>query len=40
VEEEKSVFRWMGRKRRWCDYETNNMCVGFEQICILLSKRE
>jgi hypothetical protein len=40
LEEEKSIFRWMGRKRGWCDYKTNKMCVGLEGICRLLSQRE
>jgi superfamily II DNA helicase RecQ len=38
IEDEKAIFHWMGRKRRWCDYETNNMCVVFQRICTILSE--
>jgi hypothetical protein len=37
IKDEETVFKWLGRKRRWCDYETNNMCVAFVRICTLLS---
>jgi len=40
VEDEKVIFRWLGRKRRWCDYETNNMCVSFMRVCRLIDRKE
>jgi len=40
VEDEKVIFGWLGRKRRWCDYETNNMCVAFVRVCRLLDRQE
>jgi superfamily II DNA helicase RecQ len=33
-------YTWMGKKVRWSGHETNNMCVGFHRICIILSSKQ